>query len=100
MAPKNISKQEVERIASLSRLGLTSTEISRATQDLGGVLEHFSQIQQIDTSDVQTSDDVTGLTNITRDDETENKTLCDESTLIDNAPESHEGQIKAKAVFE
>lgn len=100
MTQKSISKQEVQRIAKLSRLGLTDKEISQATKDLSSVLEHFSRIQEIDTSNVSTSDDVTGLANITRDDEDSRETLCDESALLDNAPESHKGQIKVKAVFE
>ena len=100
MTPKTISKQEVERIAQLARLGLTDKEISQATQNLSGVLEHFSKIQEIDTSDTPTSDDVTGLTNITRADKTTKEALCSTSVLLDNAPESHKGQIKAKAVFE
>lgn len=97
---KNISKQEVERIAKLSRLGLTPKEISQATKDLNSVLEHFSEIQKIDTSDTQAADDVTGLKNITRDDEAVSETLCDTSILLDNAPETLKGQIKVKAVFE
>ena len=100
MAKKTISKQEVERIAGLSRLGLTKKEMSQATHDISGILEHFSQIQKIDTSNIQTADGVTGLANVTRDDDATGESLCETDTLIDNAPESHQGQVKVKAVFE
>ena len=94
-----ISKEEVENIAKLARIGLTKEEISQATEDLSGVLEHFSEIQKIDTSDTETADDITGLSNITRDDEVAGEALCDTGTLLENAPDTHKGQIKVKAVF-
>ena len=100
MSKITISRQEVERIAKLSRLGLTDEEISQAAKDLGGVLGHFSEIQKINTTGVKTSDDVTGLTNVTRDDEATSESLCSAQTLLGNAPDTHQGQVKVKAVFE
>jgi aspartyl-tRNA(Asn)/glutamyl-tRNA(Gln) amidotransferase subunit C len=100
MAQEKITKQEVEHIAQLSRLGLSDKEISQAAKDLCSILKHFSHIQKIDTSKTPTSDDVTGLVNVTREDAAEDETLCDKNTLLDNAPDTHQGQIKIKAIFE
>jgi len=94
-----ISPQEVSRIAQLARLGLTSEEIKQATQDLAGVLANFSQIQSIDTTNTSTSDDVTGLTNITRPDKPDPEGLCSTQILLDRAPATHQDQVKVKAVF-
>jgi len=100
MAKTTITTKEVERIAKLARLGLTKAEIKQATKDLSDVLGHFSQIQSIDTTDTPTSDDVTGLTNVTREDKPSQDNLCDTQTLLDNAPDTHGGQIKVKSVFD
>jgi aspartyl-tRNA(Asn)/glutamyl-tRNA(Gln) amidotransferase subunit C len=94
-----ISSAEVKRIADLARLQLSEHEIKQATKDLGNVLNHFSQIQAIDTSNVPTSDDVTGLSNISRVDLAVDDLLCSTQALLDNAPQTHQGQIKVQAIF-
>jgi aspartyl-tRNA(Asn)/glutamyl-tRNA(Gln) amidotransferase subunit C len=94
-----ISTAEVERIARLARIQLTAAEVTAATKDLGNVLTHFSQIQSIDTSQTRTSDDVTGINNVTRDDNAADDVLCSTQALLDNAPQTSKGQIKVKAVF-
>jgi aspartyl-tRNA(Asn)/glutamyl-tRNA(Gln) amidotransferase subunit C len=100
MTKKNISKEEVERIAKLARLGLMDDEISAATENLSGALEHFSKIQKIDTSNTVASDDVTGLKNVVREDTENSEVLCGTGKLLENAPDVHKGQVKVKAVFE
>lgn len=94
-----ISPEEVKRIASLARLQLSDHEIEQATKDLGNVLTHFAALQGIDTSKTPTSDDVTGLSNISRADQAVDDLLCSTQTLLDNAPQTHHGQIKVQAIF-
>ena len=94
-----ISSAEVKRIAGLARLQLSEHEIKQATNDLGSVLTHFSQLQGIDTSHTPTSDDVTGLSNISRVDRPIDELLCSTQVLLDNAPQTHRGQIKVQAIF-
>jgi len=95
-----ISKEEVERIAKLARLGVTDEEVQKASEDLGNVLEHFSEIQKIDTKGVPTADDMTGTNNVTRDDKADAECLCPTEDLLKAVPETKDGQIKVKAVFE
>lgn len=94
-----ITAREVERIAGLARLGMSEEEIRNMAQDLENVLEHFSKIQMIDTSDILLSEDVTGLSNVMREDQVESNVLCSSEDLLDIAPDVHNGHIKVKAVF-
>ncbi len=87
-------------MAALGRLGLSDEEVKRATQQLSGILDHFSQIQKIKTKGVPTSDDVTGLKNVIREDEAKQNDLCTPEELLKAAPETKNGQFKVKAVFE
>jgi len=96
----NVTPKEVKKVAHLGRLGLTDEEVHRATQQLSGILDHFSEIQKIKTKNVPTSDDVTGLKNVTRPDEAKPEELCTREELLDRAPEMKNGQFKVKAVFE
>ncbi len=98
--PSPISLEQVKQVAQLARLGLTDTDAHQAAQDLGNILSHFSEIQSIDTQGVPTSDDVTGLKNITRPDASEPEILCSHQDLLDTAPETMDAQIKVKAIFD
>jgi aspartyl-tRNA(Asn)/glutamyl-tRNA(Gln) amidotransferase subunit C len=94
-----INSSTVERIAMLARLGLTKEEATTATQQLTGILDHFSLIQNIDTKKTAIADDVTGLHNITRDDKPQHNNLCTTEDLLSAAPEVHKKHIKVEAVL-
>ena len=94
-----ITPDEVTRIASLARLGLSEKEVQAATQDLSGILGHFSAIQEVDTKNVPTADDSSGLQNVMREDIASAEHLCSTESLLATAPETQNGQIKVHAVF-
>jgi aspartyl-tRNA(Asn)/glutamyl-tRNA(Gln) amidotransferase subunit C len=48
----NLTRKEVEEIALLARLHLEPDELERMQTDLGAILEHFSAIAKVDTTDV------------------------------------------------
>lgn len=95
----NITDKDVVLIAALARLLLTSDELKTATNQLQGILDNFSTIQSIDTSSTPTSDDVTGLKNVTREDIPNRNSLSTPAELLDKAPYTKDGHIKVKAVF-
>ncbi len=97
---KQISEEEVRRIAALARLGLTDEEVTKAAADLQSVLQHFSQLQDIDTTDVPMAADASGLKNVMRKDEAKPEALAKHEVMLEAAPETKDGQVKAKAVFE
>ena len=63
-----ISTQDIIRIAHLSRLRITAQEIPLFSSQLNNVLEYFSLLQRLDTEDTKPTNQVTGLTNVFRDD--------------------------------
>lgn len=48
-----LTRKEVEEIALLARLHLEPAELEKMQSELGGILEHFAVIAQVDTNDVQ-----------------------------------------------
>ena len=95
----SITLEDVRNISNLARVGLTDQEAVVVAKDLANVLGYFSQIQELDTREVPTSDDVTGLSNITRADEANPESLCSIPALMERAPDSQDNQIKVKAVL-
>ena len=47
-----LTRKEVEEIALLARLHLEAPELASLEQELGAILEHFSAIAAVDTTDV------------------------------------------------
>jgi aspartyl-tRNA(Asn)/glutamyl-tRNA(Gln) amidotransferase subunit C len=48
----SVSEQDVERVAELANLELTSTEKAAMLRDLNSVLGYFAQLNELDTSSV------------------------------------------------
>jgi len=96
---EQITEEEVRRIADLARLGLSDEEVAKATHDLQGVLQYFSKIQEVDTTDVPAAADASGLHNVAREDVANEETLATHEELLAAVPETKDGQVKVKAVF-
>jgi aspartyl-tRNA(Asn)/glutamyl-tRNA(Gln) amidotransferase subunit C len=51
----DLTRAEVERVAALARLGLTSDELGKLQGDLNLILEQWSHLADVDTSSVPPS---------------------------------------------
>ncbi len=49
----NLSEKEVRYVADLANLRLTDEEVLRMSQDLGHILTHIEQLNELDTKDVE-----------------------------------------------
>jgi len=71
MTKSKISQEEVKKIAKLADLKLTENEVEKFQKQLSDVLNYVAVLDELDTFKVKPTSQVTGLKNITRDDETE-----------------------------
>jgi aspartyl-tRNA(Asn)/glutamyl-tRNA(Gln) amidotransferase subunit C len=63
-----ISREEVEHVALLARLGLSDDEIDRMQSQLSHILETIAQLADVDTSAIDPTAQVIELENVLRDD--------------------------------
>ncbi len=63
-----IQKSDIEHTAGLAKLGITEIELSTFTEQIDSVLEHIATLEEVDTDGIESTNQVTGLTNITRKD--------------------------------
>ena len=47
-----VSEQDVERVAELASLELTSSEKARMLRDLNSVLDYFAELNELDTAEI------------------------------------------------
>ncbi len=94
-----LTPQEVEDIAKLARLELTSKEKKMYAEQLSVVLDYVEMLNEVDTDGVEETCQVTGLEDVVREDEVHE---CSEETkkkIIKQFPEKVGELLKVKAVF-
>ena len=93
-----LSRDEVQHIALLARLGISEAEVERFQEQLSNILENFEILEQVDTEDVPPTAQSIALQNVTRGDEVEPSFLKEE--ILANAPRQDEGHFRVRAVLE
>ena len=66
--------------------------------ELGQIVEFVEQLQAVDTTNVEPTDQVTGLVDVMRPDEIRSNNLTREE-LLANAPEQENGYVKVRRVL-
>lgn len=94
-----ISREEVEHIAELSRIELTETEVEKFAKEISDVLVYVKQLQEVDTSQVDPIAQVTGMTNVFREDVLEDSGEEAKAIISQNYPDSQDGYIRVKQIL-
>ena len=92
-----ISPADVAHVARLARLELTAAEIERYTEQLGTVIEHFHDIDELDLADVVPMYQPLPLQNVFRDDVV-GPTL-DRDEVLAAAPEAEDGRFRVPPIL-
>lgn len=64
-----VTEETVRHVAELARLKLSDDEVKMYTHQFNDILEHFKDLDEVDTEEVRVTSQVTGLKNIFREDE-------------------------------
>lgn len=92
-----LTKEEVKKISELCRIQLTDAELEKFQKELAVVLDYVAELQKVDTEGVEEISQVTGLTNILRDDKERLSDLRD--ALIQRFPERKDDFLKIKSIL-
>ena len=93
-----ISRDDVQHLAQLSSLQLGDDEISSLQTDISTILEYVKQLDELDTSGVEPTYQVTDLENVWRDDIVVDDQISREQ-LLALSPESANHQVKVPKVL-
>jgi aspartyl-tRNA(Asn)/glutamyl-tRNA(Gln) amidotransferase subunit C len=80
-----ISREDVEHVAFLARLGLSEAEKALFQDQLSAILEHMRELNEVDTSGIAPTAQVIPLKNVMRDDEVRPSLPPD--AVLANAPD-------------
>lgn len=94
----SINKHELEHLAKLARIEIDAKEEEKLITDLGKILEHFNELKEIDTANVEPMAGGTDLKNIFREDTERENT--NRGAGVSAFPEKENGYLKVPPVFE
>lgn len=89
---------QVEHIADLARLNLTTTEKSLYLEQLSAILEYVARLQVLDTADIPPTSSVLPQRSVLREDEATSGLTREE--LFNNAPSIEQNQFRIPPVFD
>lgn len=90
---------DIKHIAKLAALTIDSNQSLKLKNQLEEILEFVSKLQKIDTKNVKSTSQVTGLTNVLREDEIEATRMFTQEQALSNAPDTYNGYIKVPYVW-
>lgn len=94
----NLTQKDVLKLASLAKIQLSNSELEQFTIELDEILKYVELLQEVDVSDLKPTNQVTGLTNVMRDDVMIPYTASPED-LLKNVPNRDKNYIKVKRVL-
>ncbi|MCJ7537919.1 MAG: Asp-tRNA(Asn)/Glu-tRNA(Gln) amidotransferase subunit GatC [Anaerolineales bacterium] len=93
-----LTLEEVEHIAELARLRLSSEEKARYAAQLSDILDYAARLQSVDTTGISPTASVITTDSVLREDKV--RPGLSQQELLDNAPEITRGQFRVPPVLE
>lgn len=94
-----LSKQDVLHVAKLAKIDLTDSEVDKFTSQLSLVLEYMSELNDVDTSNVEATSQTTGLENVTRTDLIKTENILSQDEALSGSDKTHNGYFKVDAIL-
>jgi aspartyl-tRNA(Asn)/glutamyl-tRNA(Gln) amidotransferase subunit C len=93
----NLSKDDILKLARLSKLELTDEQVDRYRSELEKIVDYVDQLQSVDVSGLEPTNQVTGLTNVMRPDKV--REYAPPAELLKNLPAREGDQIKVNKMI-
>ena len=95
-----VTKEEVQRIAKLARLGLTEGEVEKFQKELSLILDYVEKLKEADVSAVEPTSHPLKVENIMRaDKERLGAESANPRKLVEIAPDKKEEYIRVKQIL-
>lgn len=98
MRYNDLMKINVPHVAKLANLPLKSEEKEKFEKQLSETLSYVEKLNSINTNGIEPTSQVTGLENVTREDET--SPSLSQKEALSNAKSKHNGLFKVPAILE
>lgn len=93
-----LTVEEIEHVANLARLNLTSDEKEKMRNELAAIIEFADKLSEVDTKGIQPTAHILDMENVFRKDEV--RPSFPREDIIANAPDSTDGCIRVPKIVE
>lgn len=93
----SVSLDEARHLATLSEINLSDQELTSLTTDIDNIINYINQLDELDTEGVEPTFQLTGLSNVWREDTIEPQLPREE--LLKLAPAAENNQVKVPKVL-
>lgn len=93
-----LSRDDVLKLARLARIELEDHEVDKFVDEFAAILQYVEQLQAVDVQGLEPTSQVTGLTNVMRDDKIVDYGY-EPRALLNNVPQKEDNQIKVKRMI-
>lgn len=93
-----LTRDDVLHLARLARISLNDDEVDEFSEELSAILQYVEQLSGVDVSGLKPTNQVTGLTNVMREDVVKEYGYAPD-TLLNNVPKTQDSQLKVKRMI-
>lgn len=93
-----IKREDILHLAKLSNFSVSETEAGALEKDLGGIIKYISQLDELDTSEVEPTYQVFEMENVWREDKIKQQDATRED-LLALTKETEDNQVKVPKVL-
>lgn len=94
-----ITREDVEKLADLSRIEMTDAEKEEIQKDLESILGYVSELQEVAAQEPPVAERIGMLKNVMRDDSDPHPERTFTQEIIDSAPMSEGDFVKVKKIL-
>jgi aspartyl-tRNA(Asn)/glutamyl-tRNA(Gln) amidotransferase subunit C len=94
-----LSRDDILKLARLSRIKLTDEEVREFQKEISAILEYVEVLDSVNTEGIEPTYQISGLKNITRSDEVADY-QADADAILKVAPKLKDKQYEVKRVLE
>lgn len=93
----SINSDEIRRLAALANIGLSDDQVDAFASEIDEIIGFVEKLSSVETTDVEPTDQVTGLVDVWREDEVKPSLGYEDIKL--NAPDWEDGHYKVRRVL-
>lgn len=94
-----ITRDEVKHIGELANLKIAAKDLEKYARDLSKVINYVSGVQKAKVKGILPTNQVTGLSNIFREDVIDSSRTLSQSEALSNAKRKHDGYFVIDSIF-
>ena len=95
---KTLKRADIINLARLARLRLDEAEVDHYQKELNRIFSYIDQLESVDTRDLEPTLQITGLTNVMREDVLDTQEVTPEN-LMRGVPCVEDGYIKVRRMI-